>query len=188
MIEEWKPIPDYDGIYEASNLGNIRSVEGKETFSKLHGVRQWKSRVLKQKIHENKYGRKDARICLWKNGICKTFLVSRIVASAWCDGYCDGLTVNHKNGNPLDNRAMNLEWVTMEENHKHAMETGLANVSQRITTLLKCKETGEEFSFYSMGDASRWLGHNRGYIYDEITRNHKITSRDGRVYDAILTR
>ncbi len=188
MIEEWKSIPDYDGIYEASNMGNIRSVDGKETFSKRSGIRRWKSRVLKQKVHANKYGRKDARICLWKNGKCKTFLVSRIVASAWCDGYCDGLTVNHKNGNPLDNRAMNLEWVTIEENNKHARENGLANVSQRIPVLLKCKETGEETRFHSMGDASRWLGRNSGYIYEAITRKHIIKSKGGRVYDAILAR
>ena len=66
-----------------------------------------------------------ARVSLWKDRKEKTWLVARLVALTWCDGYADGLTVNHKNGNPLDNSAQNLEWMTRAANIQHGFKNGL---------------------------------------------------------------
>lgn len=46
-LEIWKEIKDYEGIYEVSNLGRVRTCQDKTTHSILHGVRKWKQRVLK---------------------------------------------------------------------------------------------------------------------------------------------
>ena len=124
-MEEWKDIPEFEGLYQASTLGNIRSCDGKTTYSVRHGERHWKQRIIKPQITPNKKGRFDARIKLYKNKKQLTFLVSRIVAITWCKGYKTGWTVNHKNGNPLDNRAENLEWLSHGDNIRHGFANGL---------------------------------------------------------------
>ena len=55
-------------------------------------------------------------------------LVHRLIAMAFVDGYSEGLTVNHINGNKLDNRPENLEWITRADNTKHEWETGLVDL------------------------------------------------------------
>ena len=125
-MEQWKMIPGYEGLYEASTYGQIRTAEGKTTSNARYPKRVWKQRILKLKYVHRKNGRlKDARVCLWKDGKEKTFLVSRLVAMTWCDGYADGLTVNHKDGNPLNNDCSNLEWISLAENIRHGFRTGL---------------------------------------------------------------
>ena len=56
------------------------------------------------------------------NGKRKGVAVHTMVARTFCDGYKTGLTVNHKDGNKLNNNAQNLEWVTIYENARHAIE------------------------------------------------------------------
>ena len=125
MDEQWKDIPGYEGLYQASTLGRIRTCEGKTTSSARFPQRVWKQRIMKQKCAKNAKGREDYRVELWKNGEHKTWLVSRLVAFTWCDGYKDGYTVNHKNGNMLDNRVENLEWLSHKNNIRHGFANGL---------------------------------------------------------------
>lgn len=66
--EEWKDIPGYEGLYQASTLGRIRTCEGKTTSSARFEKRVWKQRIMKQKLNKNRKGRIDARVCLWKDG------------------------------------------------------------------------------------------------------------------------
>ena len=181
--EEWKDIPGYEKLYQASTEGRIRTCEGKTTSSARFAKRVWKQRILKQKIHANTWGRKDARVHLWKDGKEKTWLVSRLVAMTWCSGYAEGLTVNHINGNPLDNRADNLEWLTSEENTRKARENGLC--SDQIQVILKNDEG--EYEFYSMAEASRFIGRNNGYISNCLKLNRSIKDQQGNHYTVIIT-
>ena len=169
-MEEWRDIPNYESIYQASNMGRIRTCEGKTTRSARFKHRVWKQRVLKQKWASRK-GRpvKDARVCLWKDGKEHTHLVSRLVASAWCAGYSDGMTVNHIDGNPENNCADNLEWVSLRVNIQKGRETGLYRNSQRATTLVDAQ--GKKICFTSMNDADRFLGRANGYIWGCLKRN-----------------
>ncbi len=178
-MEQWRDIPGYEGIYQASNMGNIRTCEDKTTYTERHGVRHWKQRVLKQKRSENRRGRVDARVMLWKNGIEKTWLVARLVGLSWCSGYADGMTINHINGNTIDNRAENLEWVTLAENVKKGYETGLfANCQHPIQIV--CDEC--TLIFESKAAASRFLGRNSGYVSNVLKIGRPITAADGKQY------
>lgn len=126
-MERWKDVPGYEGIYQASDTGLIRTKPGKTTYTERHGVRHWKTRVLKFKYQTRKgnQGKRDAKVSLWKDGKEKTWLVARLIALAWCDGYADGMTVNHIDGDPENNACSNLEWITHAENIKKGWADGL---------------------------------------------------------------
>ena len=180
--EEWKDIPGYEKLYQASTKGRIRTCEGKTTSSARFAKRVWKQRVLKQKIQTNCRGRQDAKVDLWKNGKVKTWLVSRLVAMTWCPGYADGLTVNHINGKTLDNQSDNLEWVTGDENIRKGREIGL--FPDQIQIILKTDDG--EYEFYSMAEASRFLGRNNGYISNCMKLNRSITDQQGKHYTVLI--
>ena len=180
--EVWKAIPGYEGIYEASNLGRIRTAFGKTTSCERYPVRVWKQRVLKPKVHARKNdGKKDQRVSLYKDGEDKTCLVARLVAMTFIPVPFDKLTVNHKNGNPMDNRIENLEWVTLEENIRHGFETGQYKSSQKSVELVNTK-IGETIRFKSMNDASRYLGKGSGYVSNNIAKGRACYGDDGKKY------
>lgn len=161
--EQWKDIPGYEGIYQASTLGRIRTCEGKATSNARYSTRIWKQRIIKQKYQarNHKSNRKrDARVCLWKDGKGKTFLVSRLIAITWCDGYSEGLTVNHIDGNPENNNASNLEWVTLRRNVQKGFEDGL--FPQYSCVIIE--SNGDEKHFRSYAEAGRYIGKNAGFI------------------------
>lgn len=155
-MEQWRDIPGYEGIYQASNEGRVRTCEGKVTSNARCTHRVWKQRILKHKIRFRNASTcyADARVDLWKDGEKKTCLVARLVAITWCDGYAHGLTVDHQDGNPLNNRADNLRWVTMAENIRSGYEKGFY---PQIHILL-VDEAGEKMAFRSLRSAGRYLG------------------------------
>lgn len=174
-MEQWKAIPGFDGIYEASNEGRIRSVDGKTTHNRIRGEVHWRQRIIKQ--HDSKRGRgknSDARVTLWKNKNPHYFLVSRLIAATWCGGFRDGMTVNHIDGNPANNRACNLEWVSLKDNITDGFKNGL----YPCTRVVLAANDGTEKTFYSMAEASRYLGRSHSYIHGMLKKG-KTTTPDG---------
>lgn len=108
MVEEFRPIPGYDGVYFVSNLGRIKSKRKGET-----------------KILSGAISAGYVLIQLFKNGAHKTFRVHRLVAQAFIPNYLDKPLINHIDGNKSNNRVDNLVWCTQSENMKHAYRTGL---------------------------------------------------------------
>lgn len=180
-MEQWKPIPKYEGIYDASNCGRIRSAVGKTTSNNRYPMRRWKSRIIKPRYSINRKGRRDARVCLWKDGEERYFLVARLVASAWLGEPKDGMTVNHINGDYNDNRPENLEWVSLADNIKHGFENGLFDSFQRRVSLTD--NDGNATEYRSFSQASAALGRNSGYISTALSRGQTVaTSRNGTHY------
>lgn len=174
----WKDIPGFEGIYQASNTGSIRTKPGKVTSNSRYAHREWKTRVLKVKYQKNRK-RKDARVSLWKDGKESDHLVSRLVAMTWVDGYAPGLTVNHIDGNPENNAIENLEWLSLGDNVRKGFETGLFAKRQNPITLFGKSDC---VSFASMAQASRFLGRNKGYVHNCIRTGRNPMSADGQVY------
>lgn len=108
--EIWKDIIGYEGYYQISNLGNIKR------------FRKYKSNILKPRINKRGY----VQITLCKNSCTKTFRLHRLIAESFIDNPQKKLQVNHINGIRHDNRLENLEWVTQNENMKHAFNNKLA--------------------------------------------------------------
>ena len=185
--EVWKPIPFYEDIYEASNMGRIRTVDGKTTTSIRHGVRHWKGRILKNKeIKPNK--KTGYRVTLWKDKKAKDWLVARLIAMAFYGipnnfehpSAKKRVTVNHKDGNRMNNHVNNLEWCSLKENIQHAFENNLIKIPKVV---LINKKTNEAKKFNSMAKASIYLERNTNYISVCLSKGRKATSKEGTEYE-----
>lgn len=161
-MEEWRAVPDYEGIYEVSSKGRVRSAKGKTTESVLHGTRTWKQRVFKQKTDKNGY----KRVSLWKRKMSKDFLVHRLVAIAFIEKVEGKEYINHIDGNPSNNYVDNLEWCNHRENLIHAFENRLNKTPDPI--VLRNMNTNKLHYFYSKSEASKFLGRNNGFISGAI--------------------
>ena len=113
--EVWKDIPGYEGLYQVSNLGKVKSL------NKYHHKRE---QILKSRI--TKYGYYETALC--KNGKMKFIGTHRLVALAFIPNLLNKEQINHKDGNKLNNFVDNLEWCTSLENIHHAIRTGLEKV------------------------------------------------------------
>lgn len=119
MIRIWKDINGYEGQYEISNLGEVktltRQVKGKA------GLRTLRERLLKLQVDKQGY------ICVQLSNDCfmKMHKVHRLVATAFIPNPYNKKTVNHKDGNKANNHFQNLEWNTQLENNLHAIKIGL---------------------------------------------------------------
>lgn len=103
MKETWKPVAGYEGYYEVSSRGRIRSISARRK-------RKISSRILKSGLRSDGYH----NVVLCKDGVARTRTVHRIVAEAFF-GPSD-LSVNHKDGNRGNNGAENLEWLSIRGN------------------------------------------------------------------------
>jgi hypothetical protein len=120
-MEIWKDIEGYNGIYQISNLGSVRSLSNGFTR---------KSKILKQKLDRNGY----KSVSLSKNSIGKYFAIHRLVALHFLYRSDISLHVNHKDSIKTNNNLDNLEWVTRSENQKHAFRMGLLKLPHMIKT------------------------------------------------------
>lgn len=124
MEEIWKDIKGYEGLYQVSNLGKIKSLgrtierigpNGKKFY------RNYPSKIIKIALDTKGYYRTN----LAKNGINKTVKIHRIVAEAFIPNTYNKPQINHIDGNKQNNNVNNLEWCTNKENQDHSWRNGL---------------------------------------------------------------
>lgn len=130
-MEVWKDIKEYEGLYQVSNFGNIRSLPRRGTSKNVH--------IMFQKY--NKCGYK--MVGLYKDGKVKNRTVHRIVAETFLDNPLNKEDVNHIDGNKENNNVSNLEWTTHKENMKHARKNNLIRITNKV--IEQGKNVGQKY-------------------------------------------
>ncbi len=157
--EIWKDVVGYEGLYQVSNLGRVKSV----------GVGYGRGKGLLKQVTCH-YGYKISGLSRFCKVKC--FKVHRLVALAFLPNPENKREVNHINGIKTDNRLENLEWATSSENQKHAFRLGLqvgkkGGENPQARKVI-CKITGKIFDCAK--DASKYYGINYATLKDHLGR------------------
>lgn len=157
MEEIWKNIRDYEGLYQVSNLGRVKSLGNNKTK---------KEKIMKPSVNKSGY----LLICLSKNGYIKNYLVHRLVAQAFIPNPYDLPQVNHKDEDKTNNVVSNLEWCDQKYNNNYG--TRLERVAEKTTNgkkskpVLKIDPISNEIvaEFPSIMEVQRQLGIKHSHI------------------------
>lgn len=190
-MEIWKPIKGYEGLYEVSNLGNVRSLDKHVMYGNRYCLLKGKP----MKPFHNLYG--YLKINLHKNGQGKHYFIHRLVSEAFIPNPNNLPCIDHINTIRDDNRVENLRWCTRKENcnnpltrehasikiwTKEANEKGLA--TKRKNQSCNCEvpvyyidEDGSKISFKSMAEAERQTNVSHSYISRSVNKKVPILGR-----------
>lgn len=168
--EVWIDIKDYEGYYQVSNLGRIRTV-------KRNTKNQFKDKSLIRKLEQRNNGYLAVR--LYKDNKSKKFNVHRLVAEAFIKNKNNYAYVNHINGDKQDNRVDNLEWCTASENMKHAIKQGLIDLKKHQKAVIQYDKNMKIIKEWdSIKEAEKVLGINHGHI-TEVCRGKNYRKHAG---------
>ena len=176
--EIWKDIEGYEGLYQVSNMGRIKSLE--KTCNSYNGKSEF-CRTVKERIRAQTFTSGNyLHTCLSKNGIHKTQRIHRLVAKAFLDNPLNKETVDHINTIRTDNRVCNLKWATQSEqftdneiskermrisrseNGKKAAKERQKLMVEALKRKVRCITTGKEFK--SITEAAKYYNAPRCHI------------------------
>lgn len=154
--EIWKDITGYEGYYQVSNLGRVKSLSRELNIKK--GVRKTKERIIANSNNGNGYF-----VCSLSKGMKrKSILTHRLVAMAFIDNKENFNEVNHKDGNKNNNSSYNLEWCNRQYNINHSWDNKLTNcigeghhnsiLNNNIVTEMRNKYSGGNYSYKKLSD------------------------------------
>lgn len=177
MKEIWKPIRNYEGLYEVSNFGNVRSLTRKTTGNRNRNLA---GKPMNISITTTGY----PKVELCKDGVSKSLKVHRLVADAFIPVVSGKTVINHKDNDPFNNHVLNLEWCTQKENVQHGYDIG-AHKCVRIITKEQSEFISSFYIPYSRENNMRVLSNILGV--KEATIRYEISHpRSGRNYLEVL--
>lgn len=146
--EIWKPVVGYEGLYEVSNLGRIRSIF------------RWKHyKIIKQRIEKGYF-----RIGLWNKGKARWFHVHRLVAMSFIPNPNNLPQINHIDENPLNNNIKNLEWCTRKYNCNYGTRNKRIREKNYIPVLQYTIDGKFVAEYKSIQTAANLINKNSGHI------------------------
>lgn len=175
MPEEiWRDIKGYEGKYQVSNFGRVKSLcrtvryknrYGKISIAKVNG----KTKNMTMNSNGWREGKGYLSVMLYKNNKGRRHNVHRLVAEAFIPNLHNLSQVNHIDGDKTNNRVDNLEWCTQSENMQHAAHEIKVLKSMYKPIPVKCLETGEKFR--STSEAARAMKLDRRALSQAVADN-----------------
>ena len=128
MQEEWRDIKGYEGLYQVSNLGQVRSLDKIDRWGRFR-----KSRIIRSRFNNSGY----RVINLSKSGTQKTYLVHRLVAESFIPNPENKPEVNHIDEDKLNNAVSNLNWMTNKENCNYGTRNDRSSTNRNQKEIAK---------------------------------------------------
>ena len=175
--EVWKDVVGYEGLYEVSNRGNVRSIERISSQGrKIGGI------ILKPAYNNGGY----LLVSLCKNGKVKSKYIHRLVLEAFVENPNNLPEVNHKDENKANNELSNLEWCDIRYNSNYGTRNERSAQARSKRVKAVNVETGEVLTFSSITEAGR-KGYSRGRVSEACrgayrSGNGKLIGGNGRTY------
>ena len=166
MKEIWKDIDGFNGNYQISNLGRVKSKE--RLVSNACRTYLKKEQILKPQIMKSGY----KSVVIREDGKKKLLKIHRLVATAFIHNHDNLPCVNHIDGDKLNNSSENLEWCTVKQNTHHAIQNGLKPLicGRNIQKVfrLNCSDLAVNKVFANIAEAARDVGCNESSVYSAI--------------------
>lgn len=162
--EIWKDIKGYEGLYQVSNHGRVRSLDRIAINGRRNGYRKIKGRILRAGKHTGGY----VTVTLSKESVTKSFVVHRLVAESFVNNPLNKPEVNHIDAIKTNNYYKNLEWVTSSENTIKGLELGIMNTArgeQKPNSVLKEEQVIEVKKRILKGDKNSVIAKDFGVHY-----------------------
>lgn len=173
--EIWKPCPEANNLLEVSSLGRVRVIErdskvhGRKRNGKVQGgfIQRRPAQLLSPCVTKGGY----LEIAVRVDGARRKFTVHRLVGKAFVEGYFEGASIDHLDGNKLNNLPDNLEWVTLSENTKRQWTTGLVDLrgelhpSAKLTNLQAHAIECLHREGFPTSAVAEWFGVSTAMVY-----------------------
>ena len=168
-MEHWADVPDFEGLYKVSNLGNVKRCE--KFYCCGHGGKT--IRKLGEQVIIGDCARGYKRVCLYKNGKHTRVLLHRLVAKVFVQNPNNMPEIDHVDGNPLNNRSDNLRWCNHKGNMSNLITrkrksiaakrnnhmTGRFGVLHHNSKMVQCIETGTVYGGIAEAERATGFGH-----------------------------
>jgi len=175
MEEVWKDIVDYEGLYQISNFGRIKSMKREVCNNYLLSGKQKRNEMIRASFNKKGY----RRISLCKNGKAKNFMVHRLVACAFVENPNNLTSINHKDENKSNNNAYNLEWCSVSYNINYGSRN--KKVTDKLSkAVIQITMDGNKVKEWdTIRDVERELGFNASSIIKCCKMREKYYSAYG---------
>lgn len=160
MEEIWKDIEGYEGIYQVSNLGRVKSLKHSK-----------EGKLLKGRVTGKGY----LSVVLFRNSVRKSNSIHRLVAQAFIPNPENKPEVNHIDEDKTNNNIDNLDWSTPKENSNHGTRNDRIAETKSIPIIVININTGEVEEFYGISECARQLGLHKQNITSVLKGKRKQT-------------
>ena len=167
MKEEWRPITGYEGCYEVSNFGRVRSLTRLLPFGGGVGLRQGRT-CKPETCHAG-----HRRIRLHKEGRGARFFVHRLVLGAFVGPCPIGMEAAHNDNDPTNNKVSNLRWDTRSGNHQDKHKFGTFPVGEKASRSILTEDQVRQIMFFKGTISQAQLAENHGVCPQTISAIHR---------------